>query len=470
MHDGYDRAVRWLSAGVGVQMEPENRRLHDGAALPRGYLGPGALAGDYVIDAYLAKGGCGAVYRAHHRISLHPAAVKVLHGILATSRRMVERFVREVEVVNLLRHPGIVQIYDISTLEDGRPFYAMELFSGPTLDTLLAPGRRLTPEEVLSIFEPLCSALAAAHAADVVHRDVKPSNIAVNLGPPLSVKLLDFGIAKLTTPELHGSGLTSVGRLIGTPTIMAPEQILGAEVDARADVYALGVLLYRMLVGRLPFEALDTAELKRQHLEVPAPRPSLRSPVSAALDAVVLRALEKLPEHRFDGASALLDALQLAAGRVPGPARRDIAVQAAGIHLDLRVHCRDEEVDDDLVADLGRVLDLAEEQLRKGGFSVASATGNQILAVLPFPDQAAARRAAQRGALALADALHRAILARPAPDPRIHPNLCIHVDEAVMNVGESHAIVGGALAHVADWAPREDVDAVVITPQAALVA
>jgi len=453
-----------------MQEEPEDRLPLDGEPLPPGYLGPGSLAGDYVVDAYLAKGGCGAVYRAHHRIALHSVAVKVLHGLLATSPRMVERFVREVEVVNLLRHPGIVQIYDIGTLADGRPFYAMELLRGPTLETLLAPSRRLTPEEALQIFEPLCAALGAAHAAGVVHRDVKPSNVAVDLGPPVSVKLLDFGIAKLTTPETRKSGLTSVGRLIGTPTIMAPEQILGAEVDARADLYALGVLLYRMLVGRFPFEARDNAELARQHLEVPAPRPSLRGPVSAALDAVVLRALEKLPEHRFESASALLNALQLAVGRAPVLALRNIAVQAAGIHLDLRVRCPDDEVDDDLVADLGRVLDLTEEQLRKGGFSIASATGNQILAVLPFPDQADARRAARLGTLALAEAIHRAIRARLAPDPRIHPNLCVHVDEAVVNVGEGPTIVGGAIAHVAAWAPREDVAVVAITPQAALEA
>ncbi len=429
----------------------------------RGQLAPGDRAGDYVIDAYLARGGCGAVYRAHHRIAHHSAAVKVLHGILATSPRMVERFVREVEVVNLLQHPGIVQIFDIGTLEDGRPFYAMELLHGPTLDTMLAPGQRLSPDEALEIFEPLCSALGAAHAAGIVHRDVKPSNVAVDPGPPMRVKLLDFGIAKLTTPEMNASGLTSAGRLIGTPTIMAPEQILGADVDPRADVYALGVLLYRMLVGRLPFEAIDSAELARQHLEVPAPRPSQRAPVSTALDAVVLRALEKLPGHRFDSALGFLDALELAAGRSPVPSLRDAVVMAAGIHLDVRVRCRDDEVDDALVADLGRVLDLAEGRLRAGGFSVASATGNQILAVLPLPEDRAARAGARLGAIELASAIHREIVARTDPDPRIHPNLSVHVDAAVVHSGERRSIVGGAIACVSSWAPREDVDAVAIT-------
>jgi eukaryotic-like serine/threonine-protein kinase len=451
-----------------MRQQPENRTLLAADPLPRGQLAPGDRAGDYVIDAYLAKGGCGAVYRAHHGIASHPAAVKVLHGLLATSPRMVERFVREVEVVNVLRHPGIVQIFDIGTLEDGRPFYAMELLHGPTLDTLLAPGQRLSPDEALEIFEPLCAALGAAHAAGIVHRDVKPSNVAVDLGPPIRVKLLDFGIAKLTTPELHSTGLTSAGRLIGTPTIMAPEQILGAEVDARADIYALGVLLYRMLVGRLPFEALDSAELSRQHLEVPAPRPSLRGPVPPALDAVVLRALEKLPEHRFDSASAFLNALELAAGRAPVPGLRDHVVQAAGIHLDVRVRCPDDEVDDDLVADLGRVLDLAEARLCAGGFWVASATGNQILAVLPLPEPADLRREALACAITLAGAIHRAIVERSAPDPRIHPNLCVHVDEAVVHAGERRAVVGGAIACVSAWAPREDVASVAITAAAAL--
>ena len=447
---------------------PDDPMLIAEEPLPRGQLRPGDRAGDYVIDAYLAKGGCGSVYSAHHRIALHPAAVKVLHHMLAMSPRMVERFVREVEVVNLLHHPGIVQIFDIGALEDGRPFYAMELLRGPTLDALLASGQRFSLEEALEIFEPLCSALGAAHAAGVVHRDVKPSNVAVEPGPPRRIKLLDFGIAKLTTPEMGPTGLTSAGRLIGTPTIMAPEQILGAEVDARADVYALGVLLYRMLAGRLPFEARDPAELARQHLEVPAPRPSLRGPVPAVLDAVVLRALEKRPEHRFESAAAFLNALELAAGRSPVPDLHDVVVQAVGIQLDVRVHCADDEVDDELVADIGRVLDLAEPQLRAGGFSVVSATGNQILAVRPLPDQLAPRRAARDEAIALAGTIHRAILERPGPDPRIHPNLCIHVGEAVVNAGERCAIVGGAIACVASWAPREDVSSVAITPAAAL--
>jgi hypothetical protein len=437
-----------------------------GETPPRGQLFPGDRAGDYVIDAYLAKGGCGAVYRAHHRIAYHPAAVKVLHGMLATSPRMVERFVREVEVVNLLQHPGIVQIFDIGTLDDGRPFYAMELLRGPTLDTILAPGQRLSPDEALEIFEPLCAALGAAHAAGIVHRDVKPSNVAVDPGPPLRVKLLDFGIAKLSMPERSTSGLTSAGRLIGTPTIMAPEQILGADVDARADVYALGVLLYRMLVGRLPFEAIDSAELARQHLEVPPPRPSQRGPVSTALDAVVLRALEKLPEHRFDSASSFLDALERAAGRSPVPGLPDTVVEAVGIHLDVRVRCADDEVDDALVADLGRVLDLAEERIRAGGFSVASATGNQILGVLPLPERGPASRAARLGAIELATEIHRAIVGRAFPDPRIHPNVCVHVDAAIVHSGERRAVVGGAIACVSAWTPRDDVATVAITEAA----
>ena len=183
-------------------------------------------------------------------------------------------------------------------------------------------------------------------------------------------------------------------------------------------------------------------------------------------DAVVLRALEKLRDHRFDSALAFLDALELAAGRAPVPSLRDVVVEAAGILVDVRVRCRDDEVDDELVADLGRVLDLAEGLLRAGGFTVASATGNQILAVLPLPEADEARGDAHRGAIDLARMLHRAIAARGIPDPRIHANVCVHVDTAVVHSGERPSVVGGAIACVSAWAPRDDVDAVEITAAA----
>src|SRR5262249_28665743 len=144
----------------------------------------------------------------------------------------------------MLRHPNIVEIYDIGTLPDRRPYYVMEYLSGRTLSTILDEQGRLSPLEALEVLEPVCAALIAAHAAGVIHRDVKASNIMVDMagGRPGTVKLLDFGIAKLIGPQETPIGLTSEGRQVGTLTIMAPEQLLGGPVDARIDIYALGVL------------------------------------------------------------------------------------------------------------------------------------------------------------------------------------------------------------------------------------
>jgi eukaryotic-like serine/threonine-protein kinase len=433
-----------------------------------GDLPPGGSAGEYQITRFLARGGCGAVYAARHRGTGREVAVKVLHGSLAASPKMVERFVREVEVVNLLRHPGIVQIFEIGELDDGRPFYAMEMLGGVTLDAVLRPDRRLPLDEVLEIVEPLCSALDAAHAAGVVHRDVKPSNIALEPGVPRVVKLLDFGIAKLTTPESGATGLTSAGRQIGTPSIMAPEQILGGPVDARIDVYALGVLVYRMLSGRLPFEASEPLELARQHLEQPPPPPSLRAPIEPALDAVILRALEKRPEQRYDSAKSFLFALQEAAGRAPvdRDSVHERLVPAVGILVELRARTEADEADDALADDLARLLDLAERRLRDEGFSVALATGNEILAVRLLPDDAEAAGRAQGAAISSALAMHRAIEARPGADGRVHVNLCVHVDRALVRARSAVEVVGGPLTKIGAWAPRDEVTGVCATPEA----
>src|SRR5262249_21692492 len=143
-----------------------------------------------------------------------------------------------------------------------------------------------------------------------IHRDVKASNILIARGEPPFVKLLDFGIAKLSTPDPDFPALTSIGRQVGTPTIMAPEQFLGWPIDARVDIYALGILLYRLLTGKLPLAARSPGELARQPIEEPAPRPSQKLPIAAALDAIVLRCMEKEPERRFASVESFIEALR----------------------------------------------------------------------------------------------------------------------------------------------------------------
>src|SRR5262245_37814049 len=221
-------------------------------------LPPGASAGDYVIESRVASGGCGTVYVATHALLGRRAAVKVLHGRLAASPQMVERFVREARAANIIRHPGIVDIFEFGALSDGRPYFVMELLEGTDLDTLLRMRGRLAFDEVLEILEPVVEALEAAHAAGIVHRDLKASNIMLlNSGGPRAVKLLDFGVAKLLVPEPGAEALTSMGQRLGTPVAMAPEQIRCGPVDARTDVYALGVLIFQMLTGRYPFAGAD---------------------------------------------------------------------------------------------------------------------------------------------------------------------------------------------------------------------
>jgi eukaryotic-like serine/threonine-protein kinase len=441
------------------------------SALPTGDLLPGDKVGDYVIESLVAQGGCGTVYVAQRGARERRTAIKVLRGALAASPRMVERFVREVDLVNLLRHPNIVEIHELGQLVDGRPYYAMEFLEGATLDAILRAEGRMPPAEALEILEPVCNALRAAHAAGIVHRDVKASNIFLSRkGGPAGIKLLDFGIAKLTDPAMGGAGLTTFGHPVGTPTVMAPEQILGEPVDERVDVYALGVLLHRMLVGILPFRSEDPLELARQHLEDPAPRPSRIAPVSPAMDDVVLRCLEKRPEKRFDSVKSFLRALRLAAG---APADESVVeavgetiARAAGIYVEVRVESQNEELDDAMADDFGRILDLAEDLLVGHGFSVVMVSGNAILAAHALEGGPPDHGLDHQQTLEIAAALHRSIAERPDADLRVHVATCMHVDDALVRASAPSEIIGGAIVRMSSWAPPPTARGLFATPSA----
>lgn len=427
----------------------------------------GAFAGGYVIDGAIARGGCGAIYTARHRQTGTNVALKVLHGTLAVSPKMVKRFLREVEVVRLLKHPGIVDIYDFGELADGRPFYAMERLEGMTLDALLRQEGRLSPDQALELLEPVCSALAAAHVAGIVHRDVKGSNIFVTQGAARAVKLLDFGIAKLLASEPGATSFTTAGRTPGTLTIMAPEQILGGVIDARVDIYALGVLLHRMLTGALPFYSSSATELLRQHLEEPPPRPSSRTPLAPALDAIVLRCLEKHPEHRFSSVTSFLRELREAVGE-PAEGRDslpDMLTEAIAVYLDFRLSIEADELDDTSTDELGEVLDLAEHRLRDAGLTVVSTTGNEVLAMSLLSGAAKGLRE-REGVLVVALALHREVTERMGGGGRVRVNMCLHAGQVVVRSMLNPEIIGGELARVGAWAPIRDVDGLCVTPEA----
>ncbi|WP_437574006.1 serine/threonine-protein kinase [Sorangium sp. So ce887] len=434
----------------------------------RGELVAGTLAGEYILEGFIARGGCGVVYAARHARSGRPAAVKVLSEAVAHSRRVVERFAREIEALQLISHPNIVKIYEVGELNNHQPFYVMERLEGMTLDALIRAETRLAPREALDLFEPICAALGAAHAAGIIHRDVKASNIFISSGKPRIVKLLDFGIAKLMGPEEGSTWLTTAGRMPGTPSIMAPEQILGGPIDARVDVYALGVLLHRMLVGRLPFHTHDMDEMVRKHLEEPPMPPSLRVPLPLELDAVVLRCMEKRRERRFSSVEELVRALREAIGEPASGARggTDPTQPAVGVYLEVRTRGDSDDLDEALAADIGQVLDTAESQLERAGFILASTTGNEVLGVRLLPTGADEERSARRAALRVATALHEAVAHRAGADARVHVNVSVHADDVQVRPAAQPEIMGGALMCAGRWAAAGEEQEVFATPSA----
>lgn len=275
--------------------------------MSEGELAGGAQIGDYLVDELRAGGGFAAVYRATHLPSGRPAAVKLLHRMLATSTKTLRRFRREVELVDRLRHHNIVECYGFGTHFDGRPYLAMEWLDGRTLAAEVAHRGPFAPADAVRAICDLCAPLEATHQIGVVHRDLKGSNvIAVPDGAWYRLTLVDFGIAKLVDPEVgDATTLTTMGARLGSPHCMAPEQILGDPIDGRTDIYALGILLYQLLTGALPFRADSADELEDQQLHATPAPPSRLVSVPAALEELVLRCLEKRPELRPDSVTAL---------------------------------------------------------------------------------------------------------------------------------------------------------------------
>ncbi len=284
-------------------------RAEDWAASDDPLLGA-VLDRRYEVEALIGQGGVGRVYRARHRELGRWFAIKVLRRELSDDPEIRQRFLREAETASSVVHPGIVQIIDWGYLPDGRPFFVMELLEGSSLRNVLERRGRLPPARAIDIARRIAEALAAAHRAGIVHRDLKPDN--VQLAPDGGVKLLDFGLA-IAVDSLAQQGRSSVA--FGTPHYMSPEQAAGDPVDGRADVYALGVVLYEMLTGRVPFDAPTQAGvLGQQRAAEPLPpsrAPGVTTPLGE-LEVVVLRCLAKHPDERFRSLGELVSALEAA--------------------------------------------------------------------------------------------------------------------------------------------------------------
>ncbi len=310
-------SARLAGAGTGtLAIDPDEARSADGLR-PADPL-VGATVGSFKVIRALGRGGMGTVYLAEHPVIGSRVAIKFLHESMATSPELVTRFYDEARAVNRIGHENIVGIFDLSMLPPNRYYIVMEYLDGEALAALLRRGA-MGLDESVSILLQLCDALQCAHERGVVHRDLKPDNVFVlrRRGAPF-VKLLDFGIAKLR--DAPAGAQTVAGMIVGTPEYMAPEQCENRPVDARTDVYALGVMAYQMLSGVLPFTGSITQLLLAHVHETPRPPRSVNGLIPPALDDAILRAIAKRPEDRFPDMAAFAAALQAARAPAPGPA------------------------------------------------------------------------------------------------------------------------------------------------------
>jgi serine/threonine-protein kinase len=259
--------------------------------------------GKYTIQRALGRGGTGTVYEARHATIGHRVALKIVNADRAQRPETLARFQTEAQICGAIRHPNVGQIYDVGTYE-GKPYMVLELHEGQSMANVLSESLLPIPA-ILEIAMQVLSALAAVHDSGVVHRDVKPDNAMLvrALNGDIVVKLVDFGISKVITTDIRERTLTREGSILGSPDYMAPEQLRGHEVDARTDLYAVGVLLYEAVAGRPPFDAENLSDLMVAILRDPVVPPSeLRTDCPPELDALILKALSRAPKERFQSA------------------------------------------------------------------------------------------------------------------------------------------------------------------------
>jgi serine/threonine-protein kinase len=277
---------------------------------------PGDAVGEYVIVRRLGEGGFGTVYEASHPIIGKRAAVKVLHAQYSANESISSRFIAEARAVNQIRHKNIVDIFAFGDLSDGRHYYVMELLEGAPLDAYLEKQGRLSIEQALPILHAIAKALGAAHDAGILHRDLKPENVFLEVDTEGVVypKILDFGMAKLLQSSSVPVHRTRSNAPVGSPRYMSPEQCRGHDVDSRTDVYAFGCIAYRMLTGRLPFDAGTALELLMAHVSTPPVPPSHHCrELGVEFDEPLLRLLEKRPEARPQSMNSAYESLRSAA-------------------------------------------------------------------------------------------------------------------------------------------------------------
>jgi serine/threonine-protein kinase len=287
-------------------------------------LRAGDQVGEYEIQIKIGEGGFGTVFKAVHPLIGKVAAVKVLSRQYSAQPEMVSRFVAEARAVNQIRHRHIIDIFSFGTLDDGRHYYVMEYLDGMPLEDYIASRGRLTLIEAIPILRAIARALDAAHAKGIAHRDLKPDNVFLIINEDGSVepKLLDFGIAKLLSDNKSQAHKTRTGAPMGTPHYMSPEQCRGKDVDHRTDIYAFGVMTYKMLAGQLPFDGEDYMDILLKQISAEAvPLSSAVAELSERVDEAVAWMMKKDPAERppnlVTAVRSLEDAARAAGFQVP---------------------------------------------------------------------------------------------------------------------------------------------------------
>jgi len=304
-HRDYDASTAFCPA--------DGSRLHDGRPtedLDETPSTPTAtvIAGRYRLGAILGQGSMARVYHALDLATHESVAVKILSKHFAAKDAERARFFREAKAILQIQHPNVVKVLDVGRWTDGRPFIVIDHLKGESFGARLRRETRLAPDVALRLLRDAAAGLDAVHCAGIVHRDVKPDNIFLvgEPGQSTGVRLVDFGLAKL-----HSHQSSEAGTALGTAAYMPPEQVLSEPVDARADVYALGVVLFRTLTGHLPFEGEGNVDLLAHQVLLAAPPPSwFVENLDPRIDSLVGRAMRKRPENRYPSMAAMLADMQ----------------------------------------------------------------------------------------------------------------------------------------------------------------
>ena len=333
-----DAEVRFCALCRAVYHADFARCPNDGGALELRSNDPliGTTIAQYAVDAFIGGGAMGRVYRCHHaKLTNKQFAVKVLRGDLAATMAMRLRFTQEAEAASRLVHPNVISVIDFGRTDEGLLYLAMDFVEGDSLAAIIAGGR-LSPLRVVRIARQLCEGLAHAHELGFVHRDLKPDNvIVVAEGERERPRIVDFGLAVHADPDAHAARVTQAGTTVGTPAYAAPEQMSSSDVDGRADLFALGVTMFEMLAGRLPF---DGNVIETIHHNAASPRPAIskRTPdagVPRRLEALVQRLMAIEPDDRPGSANAVREELEELERELGGSSMRLTVTPVAGTKI-----------------------------------------------------------------------------------------------------------------------------------------